>query len=132
MRSLEINKQAIYYSLYGGKSPVLDDEGNETGEYVTTYSNPIKFKIRVSPCKGRADEEVFGTVLDYDRTMSTTDKKFPIDEHSRLWLDSIPELNTDGTLKLDANGQPLTPHDYKVVGVSKDLNEWMFAVKKVN
>jgi len=131
MRSLEINKQPIYYSLYGSKMPVLDEDGYETGEYATTYSNPLKFKIRVSPCRGETTDEVFGKDLPYDRALSTTDKTFLIDEYSRIWLDSIPELNPDGTLKLDATSQPLTPHDYKVVGVSKDLNEWMFAVKKV-
>lgn len=132
MRDLEINKRKIFYALYKGKVPVLDEDGYETGEYETGYSNPVSFFIRVSPSKGRTEAEIFGSVLDYDRALSTTDKKFPIDEYSRLWLDSIPELDADGTLKLDANGQPLTPHDYKVVGVSKDLNEWMFAVKKVN
>jgi hypothetical protein len=131
MRSQEINKQTIYYSLYGSKSPVLDDNGDETGEYAISYSNPLKFKIRVSPCKGEATDQVFGKSLDYDRAMNTTDKAFLIDEYSCLWIDSIPQLNTDGTLKLGTDDKPLTPHNYKVVGVSKDLNEWMFAVKKV-
>ena len=123
MRSLEINKQTIYYALYGAKVPILDADGWETGEFTIGYGNPLKFKIRVSPCRGEATDQVFGKSLDYDRTLSTSDKKFSIDEYSMLFIDRSPVLKSDETTD--------TKPDYKVVGVSKDLNEWIFAVKKV-
>jgi hypothetical protein len=124
MRSLERNKQTIYYALYGVKSPVLDEFGNDTGETTIGYGNPVKFKIRVSPSKGETEETAFGKMLDYDRVMYTADKTFPIDENTKLFVDSIPVFNEDGT----SASKP----DYKVVGVSKDLNEWQFAIKKVS
>ena len=123
MRSMERNKQDIWYALYQSKIPILDEENNETGEYQTGYSNPVKFRIRVSPNKGDSSDEVFGKSLDYDCVMNTTDRNFPIDEYSILWINTVPNIKEDGSTD--------TPHDFTVVRVAKDINEWMFAIKKV-
>lgn len=123
MRSMERNKQTIYYALYQGKTPILDDDGNETGDNKVSHSNPVKFRIRVSPNKGDSSDEVFGKSLDYDRAMNTADKKFLIDEYSILWINTVPEIKEDGSTD--------TPHDFTVVRVAKDINEWLFAIKKV-
>jgi len=130
MRSLEINKQTIWYALYIGKVPVLDDKGYETGEYKIQYSNPVSVRIRVSPNNGESNFQPFGTLTDYDRTMVTTDK-LPIDENSILWLDSTPELEADGSLKLKPDGTPVTPHEYVVTKVAPDINVTQYAIKKV-
>lgn len=130
MRSLEINKQTIWYSLYLGKVTVKDEEGNDTGETELKYTDPVSVKIRVSPNKGESNVQQFGLSLDYDRTMVTTDK-LPIDEHSILWVDSAPELETDGTLKLKPDGTPVTPHEYIVKRVAPDNNVTQYAIKKV-
>ncbi len=124
MRSMERNKQNIFYALYHDKTPILDEDGNETGDYETGYSNPIPFKIRVSPNKGESSEQAFGKSLDYDRVISTCNHGFPINEFSILWIDTMPEIKEDGTTD--------TPHDYTVTRPAKDLNEWMFAIKKIN
>lgn len=123
MRSMERNKQSIFYALYNDKTPILDDDGNETGDYTSGYSNPVPYKIRVSPNKGENSEQAFGKLLDYDRVLSTSDHGFPIDEFSVLWIDKAPDFKEDGSTD--------TPHDFKVIRVSKDLNEWLFALKKV-
>ncbi len=123
MRSLERNKQTIYYAKQAVSTPIMDEFGNDTGEMITVNGNPVKYRIRVSPSRGETEEKAFGKSLDYDRVLYTADKKFPIDEFSRLWIDVVPIIKEDGSTD--------TPHDYKVVGVSKDLNEWLFAVKKV-
>lgn len=123
MRSMERNKINIYYALYKGKTPILDDDGNETGDNEVSYGNPVKFRIRVSPNKGESSEQAFGKSLDYDRVMYTTDKKFPIDEYSVLWIGTAPEIKEDGRTD--------TPYDFIVVRVAKDLNEFLYAIKKV-
>lgn len=123
MRSMDRNKQKIFYALYQDKTPILDPDGNETGDYETGYSNPVKFGIRVSPNKGDASEQAFGKSLEYDRVMNTSDKRFPVDEFSILWINAVPEIKEDGSTD--------TPHDYTVVRVAKDLNEFLYAIKKV-
>lgn len=123
MRSLERNKVTIYYALYSDKTEILDEYGQGVGEYISGYGNPVKFKIRVSPGKGKVEEQLFGKELAYSKVLCTADHSFPITETSRLWIDTLPVINPDGTTT--------TPHDYEMVCPKKDLNEWAFAVKKV-
>ena len=130
MRSLEINKMTVWYALYSGKVPVLDSEGNETGEYTSGYGLPVKTKIRVSPNKGETNSQFFGASLDYDSTMITNDV-LPIDEFSILWVGKNPKL-TDGTYPLGTNGNQITGHTHTVVRVAKDINVAQYAIKKVN
>jgi hypothetical protein len=120
---MERNKQGIYYALFSDKTPILDFDGFETGDYESGYSNPVPFRIRVSPNKGENSEQAFGKLLDYDRVLSTSDHDFQIDEFSILWIGRVPEIKEDGSTD--------TPHDYTVARVSKDLNEWLFAIKRV-
>ena len=42
MKCLERNKQRFYYCLFAGKTPIVDEYGNETGESIITYGNPVK------------------------------------------------------------------------------------------
>ncbi len=130
MRSLEINKIQIYYALYLGKQPILDSEGNETGEYTSGYGLPMKTRIRVSPNKGETNSQFFGASLDYDSTMVTNDN-LPIDEFSVLWVNNTPEL-VDGSYPIDSEGNQITGHTHSVVRVAKDINVVQYAIKKVN
>jgi len=122
MRSLERNKVVVWYALYNGMQPVLDEWGNDTGQIAPSYSNPLKIKIRVSPNKGESQSQAFGLSLDYDRTMVGTDN-FPITETSVLWIDTLPIIETNGTTT--------TPFDYTVKRVAKDINQHQYAIKKV-
>ena len=116
MRCLERNKRTIHYALYLGKAPILDDDGNDTGETVPSYSDPVEFKINTSPASGESATRQFGEIVDYDRTLVTTNTTLPIDENSILWID---ESDTS------------KPYDYIVKKVAKGLNSILFAVKKV-
>jgi hypothetical protein len=130
MRSMERNKVPVWYALYSGKVPVLDSEGYETGEYTSGYSLPVKIRIRVSPNRGEATNQFFGTLLDYDSTMITTDE-LPIDEYSILWIGKAPVLN-DGAYPVDLDGNLITGHTHKVVRVANDINVTQYAIKKVS
>ena len=130
MRSMERNKVDVWYALYSGKQAILDSDGNETGEYTSGYGLPVKIRIRVSPNKGEATNQLFGTLLDYDSTMITTDA-LPIDEFSILWIGKEPILE-NGAYPLDSNGNQITGHTHTVVRVAKDINVTQYAIKKVN
>lgn len=121
MRSLERNKIVLWYALYVDKIPVLDEYGQDTGEYTSGFENPVKTKQRVSPNKGNSSEEVFGIITDYDRVISTTDN-LPIVEKSRIWIDILPVIKSDGSTD--------TPYQYEVTKVAKDINQHQFAIKK--
>ncbi len=130
MRDLEINKVQIFYALYQGKVPVVDSEGNETGEYTSGYTSPMPTRLRVSPNKGSVDSNTFGLTLDYDSTMVTTGE-LPIDEFSILWIGAVPET-VSGTYPIGDDGNQITGHTHTVVRVAKDIGVVQYAIKKVN
>jgi len=117
MKSLERNKVSFYYSLYDGKSPVEDEDGNETGEYEVSYEEPVEMKANISAARGETSTRQFGELINYDKVISISDLSCPIDEHTVLWVDG-----TDTT----------KPHDYLVVKVAKSLNNLSIAISKVN
>ena len=125
MRSLDRNKQKIYYSLYLGKTPILDEYGNQTGEYETSYATPVALDINVSAARGTSDVEQFGINLNYSKSMVTNDLNCPIDETTRLWVgkdafETVEEVTT------------VTPHNYVVVSVARSINSITYAIKEVS
>lgn len=124
MRSLKRNQQRLYYATYNNKIPITDENGDFTGDYEAGYSAPVSFYANISPARGSSQEEVFGKNLDYSRTLITCDMTLPINEFSRVWIESEPVLNADGT----ANGDSA---DYSVVQVARSLNSVAYALKKL-
>lgn len=134
MRDLKRNQRKLYYATFIEKQPIYkkDDNGNvvyldgepvETGQYTNGYSNPKELEISTSANKGSSEIDLFGTSLQYDRTLSTTNIDLDIDEYSVLWVDCKPVIKEDGTTD--------TPFDYKVKKVAPSLNQLVIAISKV-
>ena len=87
MQSLRRNTSKVWYQVYQGQTEIIDEYGNKTGSFGDTYGELMFAEMMVSPNKGDATLEVFGTLLDYDRVVSTADTSCPIDEQTVLWLD---------------------------------------------
>lgn len=120
LRNLKKNTKKLWYSNYGKGNPILDENGDETGDYDSGYSPPVCFFATLSASKGSAYADVFGTNLDYTRSFSTV-KKLPITEESLIWI-SEPILNADGTVDKESA-------DYTVAGIADGLNELVVALK---
>lgn len=118
MKSLMRNNQPVWYSLYLGQVPILDEDGNDTGETAIQYSEPKRVFVNVSAARGTADVEQFGINEAYTKTIVTSDTGLPIDTDSILWIGADP-----------ASG---TPHNYAVSRVAKSLNSITYAVREVN
>lgn len=117
MRSLLRNQQPVFYKLYEGEQELVDQYGNATGSYVPVYGELKSAMLSVSPNKGNTEVEQFGTLLNYDRTMTTADINVPIDENTVLWLDGA-----------DTGG----PWNYVVTKRAPWKNSIQFAVSRVN
>lgn len=115
MRSLLRNQQPVFYKLYEGQEEIIDEYGNHTGSYIPKYSELKSAMLCVSPTKGSSEVEQFGSNEDYDRTMSTSDPKCPINEDAVIWIDA----DTDG------------PWNYIVKAVGRWKNSATYAIKKV-
>ena len=123
MRCMLRNKSRFYYASYIGETEILDDYGNRTGEYIISHSAPVEYYGNISPAKGEKQTQQFGESVSYDKVIVLDDRNAPIDEHSVLWVDTLPSLNEDGTT---------TPHDYEVKAVARSLNGMSIAISKVN
>lgn len=117
MFSLNRNTYEVYYKLYLGITEIVDEYGNATGSFTPKYSELKSMRLSVSPNKGRSESEMFGTVEEYDRTMTTADMTCPIDEESILWLDGH---------------DPSGPHNYIVQRRAPWKNSVAFAIKRVD
>ena len=123
MRCMVRNKSKFYYASYKGETEIKDEYGNRTGEYNISYSNPIEKLGNVSAAQGEMQSRQFGESESYDKVIVLDDRNAPIDEHSILWVDTLPQLNEDGSTD--------TPHDYTVKKVARSLNGVSIAVRKV-
>lgn len=93
MQNLARNTFTVWFQVYTGQVEIEDEYGNKTGSFTSTYGPLQSVQLMVSPNKGDATLEVFGALLDYDRTMITADTTCPINEQTILWLDGA---STDG------------------------------------
>lgn len=124
MRNQARNKQTFYYAKYLGIENIIDDEGNYTGEYAVSYSNPIKVKGNISGNRGETEYSSFGVSENFDRVISLDKEYRDIDIHSKLWIDILPIIQEDGSTN--------TAHDYIVTKNSSTINEYLIAIKKVD
>ena len=132
MRCMNRNKVRFFYSLYEGREPITDEYGNVTGEYDVKHGNPTEGYANISAAKGETQIRQFGESETYDQVIVMDNEAPPIDEYSVLWVDTVPQLNEDGSLAVDEEGNVLTPHDYIVKKVAKSLNNVSIAISKVN
>ena len=124
MRTLTRNKIRIYYANYRSKTAIKDEYGNLTGEHEISYENPVAVMANVSAARGESTTRQFGEDVRYDRIIVLDDPAFPIAETSIIWIDTPPEIKSDGSTE--------TPHDYIVKQVATSLNSVSIAVSKVN
>lgn len=137
MRCLNRNKRPFYYCQYLSKVSYVDEYGNESGEQIATYSDPVKMFANISQATGISNTEQFGTLENYDKVLVTDNMNCPIDEHSVLFVDKMPEyvsvvthVPTAVTTVDEIRNVPV--FDYTVTRVAKSLNSISIAIKKVD
>lgn len=132
MRQLERERRTVWASLYESREPVTDEDGYLTGEYEVTRKL-IEFRPTVSPASGALEAYGFGTGGDYERTLVIDQTGTGMDENTVFWIDATPELNADGTLKYDEDGNPTVPWDYVAARpVSESMNYTNVAVMRAD
>lgn len=120
MRNLKKNSKKLWYSNYSGRVPIVDENGDETGDYICGYASPVAFLATLSASRGNAYADMFGTNLSYTRTIATVEK-LPIKEESLIWV-SEPVMNADGTVDEESA-------EYTVAGIADGLNGIVVALK---
>jgi len=113
------NTRTIYYALYSNETPILDDDGYETGDYTVSYGTPVELNANVVSKSSEVAREYFGEQLEYHKVI-LVDIDCPIVESTAIWIDTGNPLE-DSNIK----------HNYQVVGINDSLNYKAIAVKKV-
>lgn len=104
MRCLVRQTQALYFSVKSMGYSGIDE--------VSTYSKPEKHYFSVSATGSTPEDYAIGIVPDYDRYITSFDRSFDPIEGMQVWVDVTPELNNDGSLTLDSDGNPTVMPDY--------------------
>lgn len=122
MKVMERNKRTFWYCLYDRKEPIIDEDGNETGEEQIVYKPAQSLRANISAASGSSQVEQFGNLAGYDKVIVLDDTSCLIDENTVLFIDKEPEYDDDG--------KPL--YDYMVKRVAKSLNSVSIAATKVS
>lgn len=116
MRTLKRNKRPVAYAFYEGVTELTDDDGNLTGEYSVQYTEPIKALMNVSGGRGQADIAMFGLTQTFGRTATTEDLDVDWNTETVMWIETDPDTE---------------PFDYRVVAVSRTINQVVLALSEV-
>lgn len=116
MRTVKRNKRPVAYAFYQGVTELTDDDGNLTGEYSVQYTEPIKALMNVSGGRGQADIAMFGLTQTFGRTATTEDLNVPWNTQTVMWIEKDPDTE---------------PFDYRVVAVSRTINQVVLALSEV-
>ena len=116
MRTLKRNKRPVAFSFYQGVTEQTDGDGNYTGEYVVTYTTPVKTLMNVSGGRGQADIALFGLTDTFARTATTEDLTTNFSTETVFWIETDPDTE---------------PFDYRVVAISRTINQVVLALAEV-
>lgn len=116
MRTVKRNKRPVAYAFYQGVTELTDSDGNLTGEYSVQYTEPIKALMNVSGGRGQADIAMFGLTQTFGRTATTEDLDVPWNTQTVMWIEKDPDTE---------------PFDYRVVAVSRTINQVVLALSEV-
>lgn len=116
MRTLKRNKRPVAYAFYQGVTELVDSDGNLTGEYSVQYTEPVKTLMNVSGGRGQADIALFGLTQTFGRTATTEDLETLWDTETVMWVEKDPDTD---------------PFDYRVVAVSRTINQVVLALAEV-
>lgn len=123
MRTLNRNKQTLWYANYSSTEILEDEYGNELGTKVI-YGKPASAAWNVGVIESDAEVQMFGVnAVDVISVVAEKDD-FPLTETSVLWYGVTPEIKQDGTTD--------TAFNYRVVGIRRSLNELRFYAQKIN
>jgi len=116
LRTVKRNKRPVAYAFYRGVTELTDADGNLTGEYSVQYTAPVKALMNVSGGRGQADIALFGLTQTFGRTATTEDLDVPWNTQTVMWIEKDPDTE---------------PFDYRVVAVSRTINQVVLALSEV-
>lgn len=116
MRTVKRNKRPVAFAFYNGVTELTDADGLLSGEWEVHYTTPVKTLMNVSGGRGQADIALFGLTQTFARTATTEDLTTPFNTQTVFWVENDPDTE---------------PFDYRVVAVSRTINQVVLALAEV-
>lgn len=116
MRTQHRNQRPVYYAAYEGVTELTDEDGNYTGEYGVSYTEPTFALMNVSGGRGQADVALFGLTQTFARTATTQDLETDWNTQMVFWVECDPATK---------------PYNYRVAAVSRTINQVVLALAEV-
>jgi len=116
LRTIKRNKRPVAYAFYNGATELTDEYGNYTGEYAVRYTTPVRTLMNVSGGRGQADIALFGLTQTFARTATTEDLETKFTTETVFWIETDPDTQ---------------PFDYRVVAISRTINQVVLALAEV-
>lgn len=153
MRTLNRNKQQMYYSLLGAEKEiyVLDNDGNRMLDYVDTdgieyyrtekailYTTPIEFYGNIATSGGEAEAVEYGVnMADYQAKIVLPINSIPLAETSLIWHKNEPKtalmeywfVGNDEKTYIEVPDE--SSADYSVIKISPSLNFVTYVLKQI-
>ena len=104
MRSLTRRKQNIWF--------VIRTKDDSHIEPTYSYSKPECHRFSVSSTSGYPTDSYFGILPNYERYIISYNRRFRPQEGMYLYVDKTPEIDTNGYIVLNENGEPTVKPDY--------------------
>lgn len=153
MRTLNKNKQEMYYSLLGAEQEiyVLDDDGNRISDYtdndgieyyrtekVVLYTPPVKFYGNIAMSGGEARMVEYGLNQDqYEAILIAMLGELPVTETSKIWLKSKPKttlmeywfVGNDEKIIMEVPDE--FSADYSIIKIDESKNSVTYILKQI-
>ena len=104
MRCLLRQTQELWFSVKSMGFTGIDE--------ASVFSKPEMHRFTVSATGSAPEDYAAGIVPDYDRYITSFDRKFQPIEGMQVWVDVTPEFDENGYIKLTDDGKPTVPPDY--------------------
>ena len=98
------------------------------------YGKPKLYWQSVSATSGTPEEISAGIIPNYDRYVTSYDRRFSPEEGMQLFVDREPQIDSDENLVMDEDGiTPITLPDYRMVRIldTKRGNVARYGISKI-
>lgn len=130
MRSFKKDKIKIYISKRLPSIPILDSEGNPTGEYAKAYETPVMLSLNAKPITDLIEQQMFGEDLEHILKIIYTpfdSKKTVVSQYDAVWLGVEP----NGVLNETDPRHPMN-NNYIVIKTINLGNQNAAFIKKIS
>lgn len=95
MKCLKRNMKDFEYLPWDGTETDLNDDGEHTGEFHLSYSEPVPYKGNISTPSGRENQTFYGEEIRYTHTLVMDNPNVPINEYGLIrWKGDLYDIQS--------------------------------------